>query len=251
MPIPATKIIASVRAALDAEGSEYYLDGVDLIPAINRAQNYLVSLITSSLGPKKFAEEFYRDLIKSRIFQTSQYSRVEVINANPAEKVWSILAVIVEPILNTPFIPLSAGGLSIPAPTYFYVSGGSSCERLNAEEWVSNASNPFKSGYALEPNTLNKDFAYLHFIDYFGANQPLVSNEIEIRPALNTQPVAINFVMVPKDVVAVTDNVDFPDSFFDIMVKGTLREVAFKQGDRTTISSLSSNDILTALQVNL
>jgi len=251
MPILASNIISLVESALDAEGSDYYTDQQDYIPAINLGQKFLVSLINSHLGGKKFAEEYYRELIKSRVFQTSQYSRIDVTPIN--EKVWTMLSVTVEPTLNTPFIPSNViGGLSVPRPDLFMVSGGKACQRLTVEEWAINIDNPFEAGYNLEPNSINKDYAYLTHLDYnfIPPFSPALAspNEINIRPFIPQLPVVIVFVKIPSTITAATDNLDFPESFTDIMVQATLRQIAFKQGDRTTISTLSNQDMIMMLQ---
>lgn len=249
MPILASNIISLVRSALDAEGSEYYTDQEDLIPAINLGQSFLVSLINSQLGGKKFAEEYYRDLIKSRVFQTSQYSRVDVTPSN--EKVWTILSITAEPTLNIPFVASNVvGGLSVPRPDLFYVSDGKPCQRLTVEEWNLNANNPFQSGYVKEPSTLNKNYAYLTHVDYNNVTGIQFSspNEIEVRPLIAQAPVVITFVKIPTTISSSTDSLDFPEPFTDLVVKATLREIAYKQGDRTTISTLSNQDMITLLQ---
>lgn len=251
MPILASKVKSLVAAALDAEGSDYYTDQQDYIPAINRAQDFIVSIINSNLGAKKFAEENYRELIKCLIFQTSVYSRISVVP--PSGKVWTILSVVAEPEVALPpngpstYVPLNtAGGISAPNPLYVFVGGGSSCSRDTAEEWATNAINPFKKGYELEPASKNIRYGYLHHTGY-GSNVN-VPNEIEIRPHLSKQPVAIYYVKVPSDIAAMTDSLDFPDQFTDVIVKATLREIAYKQGDHTSVYLLSNSDVETLIK---
>jgi len=257
MPILASNIFSLVRSALDAEGSEYYTDQQDLIPAINSGQSFLIYLINAQLGAKKFAEEYYRELIKSRVWQSSIYSRVDVTlpATSPLEKVWSILSITVEPELNIPFVAANViGGLSVERPDLLYVKDGYACGRLTMEEWVENAGNPFMEGYTAEPNTLNKDYAYLTHVSYANTSPaiPFASpNEIEIRPPVPSSPVVIAFVKLPTPVQLASDNLDFPESMTDLLVKATLREIAFKQGDRTTISSLSTQDMMAMLKNTL
>ena len=68
MSIPYSAIKSAVLAKLDAEGSDYYNDQLDLIPALNLAQSELITALNSKLGAKKFSEEYYRGLIKNRIY---------------------------------------------------------------------------------------------------------------------------------------------------------------------------------------
>lgn len=253
MPTTVSKIIALTRASLDAEGAEYYLDTVDFIPAINSAQNYIVTLINSQIGAKKFAEEHYRDLIKSLVFQTSIYSRIDLTPTSVPYKLWTILSLITNPTLNAPFTTINTiGGASAERGNFIYVSGGDPVARLTHEEWIQNITNPFAHGYDLEPNSLNPAYAYLNFTDYnFQQFNPNIPNEIEIRPHLSRSPVVVNFVKLPKEILTINDSVDFPESMTDLLVKTMLLEISFKQGDGTNISQLSSAEINNMLKAIL
>lgn len=252
MPILASKVRSLVASALDAEGSDYYTDNEDYIPAINRAKDFIVSILNSNLGPKKFAEENYRELIKCAIFQTSVYSRVSVEPS--VGKVWTLLSVIVNPETATPPLPASTylpvstvNGESIPIPALILAGGGYAAARKNAEEWTDQKESPFSRGYDKESTTLNPRYAYLHHTDYgFNVNIP---NEIEIRPAVPNRPVALYYVKVPDDITNVTTDVlEFPDQFSDVIVKATLREIAYKQGDHTSVYMLSNSDVETLIK---
>ena len=249
MPIIASSVKTLALSALDAEGSDYYTDNEDVIPAINRAQDFVVSIINSNLGAKKFAEENYRELIKCGIFQTSVYSRISVVPSS-GEKVWTLLSVVVNPVVAIPPAPPSPyssvntiGGVSIARPQYVMVDNDKipAATRLNVEEANSNSGNPFMPGYTLEPNSKNIRYSYLHHVGY-GSNVN-VPNEIEIRPHLSQAPVALFYVKVPSDIVTINDSLDFPDQFTDVIVKATLKELAYKQGDHTTVAMLSRNDL--------
>ena len=60
--------------ALDAEGSDYYRDDLDYIPAINAAIQWLTSVVNLALGGDKLGEEFFRDIAFSGIFQIPEAS---------------------------------------------------------------------------------------------------------------------------------------------------------------------------------
>ena len=94
MPIAAQTIADRVRqVGLDAEGADYYLDSVDIIPAINASQEWLVAVINAAFGQKKMGEEVFQDLVKTRVFQTSEFSRIKLDSAALGHEVWTILAV--------------------------------------------------------------------------------------------------------------------------------------------------------------
>ena len=247
MSIAVSTIYQQVLALLDAEGSNYYDVNLDIIPAINRAQKYIVSIINSILGAKKFSEEHYRELTKVLIFQTSQYSRVDLTPTN-TDIFWDILAVVANPTLDIPFVitPVT-DKLSAPLPNRFYVSGGNACARTNAMEAVDNRKNPFQSGYALEPTGQNLNYAYVQYSDYFnGINS--VPNEIEINPYIPQLPVAVWVVIMPPDITSLAGNILFPQTFTDILTKAVLREIAIKSGDGSTAIGVASQDISTYIK---
>lgn len=97
MSILAQDVANRIRFALDAEGADHYDDDLDIIPAINASQEWLVSVINASLGRKKLGEEIFRDLIKTRVFQTSTYSRIALDPALLGHEVWTILALYPKP----------------------------------------------------------------------------------------------------------------------------------------------------------
>jgi hypothetical protein len=227
--IPAQTIYNEVQSLLDAEGTSAFDVNLDYIPAMNRGQKYLVSIINSVLGGKKFADEYYRDLVKCQIFQTSQWSRLQLKGQNN-EEVWDVLNIVVNPVLNSPFVPIVVpNGLSAPLPNYFYVSGGTGCERVTVSEMPDNAQNPFSGGYSAEPTGQNLRYAYVQYTDYFNGLFP-VPHELGILPAYNVLPVAVFFAMMPPDVTALSDNIAFPIIFTDIMTKATWREILLKTG---------------------
>jgi hypothetical protein len=97
MSILAQDVANRIRFALDAEGADHYDDTLDIIPAINASQEWLVSVINASLSRKKLGEEIFRDLIKTRVFQTNTYSRIALDPTLLGHEVWTILALYPKP----------------------------------------------------------------------------------------------------------------------------------------------------------
>lgn len=253
MSIPVNTIYQQLISLLGAEGSNYYDVNLDIIPAINRAQKYIVSIINSIMGAKKFAESYARELTKVLVFQTSIYSRIDLTPSQPYV-FWDILDVLAPTtpiVLNTAFAPVTVpNGLSAPLPTYFYVSGGDSCERKTSNEWNTNKKNPFSGGYNKEPAGKNLKPAYLQFGDYFNGIFP-VQNEIEISPAVPVQPVVVYVVIAPPDVTALANSLPFPIIFESIITKCALREISIKSGDGTTTYGISEEEIQTFIKTLL
>ena len=257
--IPYQNIANDCLASLDAEGSDYYTDRLDIIPALNKAQDYLMALILPKFGSKKFNEEVFKGIIITRIYQPSIYSRITLDQIIPT---WGIISVVVNPVIAIPPAPSSAWvASSVPTaeqsrliPTYVYVSGGKSCRRLNSQEWNSNAGNPLLDGYVAPPSevayalanniTMNVDYAYLSHIDNLSTINNAVPYEITIRPAITSStPVAITLAKYPTRINAPTDNLDWSPVFQKLLVDATLREIAVKQGDGSRVINITNEEI--------
>ena len=256
MAIPYLSIADAVRAKLDAEGSSYYRDDLDIIPALNLCQDNILTTINSKLGAKKFAEEFYRGLIKNRIYQSSIYARVQIDQPtlSPAIQVWSILSVVVSPQIVTPTSTTPAtftptGNPYSSLTNYVYFNGGTACKRLNSQERYSNQNNPMEAGWAgdpANPNPQNISYAYLSHTDYESFLNPNVIYEIEIIPKnVNTisAPIGVTFVNYPTRIVNTTDILDWHPVAQEILVEGTLWNIAWKQGDKSTVWQLSEQQL--------
>jgi hypothetical protein len=217
MAIPVQEIINRMRqVGLDAEGSEYYLDSVDLIPAINAGVEWCISIINQALGQKKFSEESLRELIRTRVWQSSQFSRVHI---NPDEiggEIWSILAVYVRPcvyisnsmtLTNLPPQYQAEIGSSIDRktcnkpivsvhyntatqlkphestfrPELSHIDSDKAAKRLTIEEWAKNVDNPFSSGANLDCNEI-EEYAYLNAVDYTNLTGPTNIGGYQLDP---------------------------------------------------------------------
>ena len=97
--IAVSEIVSRINAALDAEGSGRYTFSRDFQPAINYAIEFYVSVFNSAFGDNKLSEENLRELVRTRIWQTSEDSRVFFNTDDTVEEVWSILAVMPNPVI--------------------------------------------------------------------------------------------------------------------------------------------------------
>jgi len=261
MPIPYASLAFDIRAALDAEGSDYYRDDLDLVPAINDAQQYLMSIILPKFGSKKFSAESMRGLVKTRIFQPSIYSRIYV---DSAIDTWGLISVYVNPVIAIPPAPFSTfipqtvptPDTSIMLPNYIYVSGGKSAQRLTSQEWTSNAGNPFLGGYVPRPNetpALNLNYGYLSHIDNESAINAAIPYEITIRPYItSTTPVAITFASLPTPLTGTGagQNLDWNSQFNLLLKMAALKFLSIKQGDKTDLYDISEKDVDALVMLN-
>lgn len=239
-------LIDRLAFALDAEGSDHYTPTLDYIPAINLSVEWLTSVITSAYGQNKIGEEFFRELTLSGVFLTNDSSRVS-LNVFPSE-VWSIAAIYVSPTTEV------ISGLPVPSTpnvkqSYYlsnllHKSSDLDCKRLSLEEWARNKKNPFEHGY--DGDQICDDlklYAYLNPITYNASGSVNFTDEIEVRPSLVNKPVTVFWVRRPPQVVAITDNISFPNSVFNMLFNKALNYIAYKQGDQTNIYAVSAQDI--------
>lgn len=238
--------------ALDAEGSEHYLDAPDYIPAINAAIKWLTSVVNSAYGDNKISEEFFRDLSYAGVFLADNNSRIS-FDVFPSE-VWTILAVYPNP--NTEAIV----GQAIPntadtTQSYFlnhlrHVDSSDYCKRLTIEEWSKSKENPFEDGYDGDQicDAL-KRYAYLSPINYENVGTGNNSREIEVRPSVANKNVSIFWAKTPEEITDLTENIEFPQSVFQLLFDKALNYIAYKQGDATTLHSVTNKDIELLLTV--
>jgi len=232
--------------ALDAEGSDHYRDDLDYIPAINAAVKWLTNIVNAAYGQDKLSEEFFRDLAYSGVFLTSDTSRVS-LNVFPSE-VWTILGVYANPITK------AAAGVPVPStpdttrsyylPNRIHLSSASSCKRLNVEEWSITSENPFEAGYeGPKLCAALRLYAYLAPYNYNGSSDANKMSEIEVRPAEVNQELTVFWAKKPSVITNLSQNIEFPNSVFQLLFDKALNYIAYKQGDQTTLYSVSSADI--------
>jgi len=239
-------IASACLAALDAEGQGYYSDTLDIIPAVNKAQLLLMDMLNKRIGQKKYNEEKLKGVILNRIYQTSNWGRVQV--DTPPIQVFSIISVVLNPSVSyqttataVPYAPLSPAptdGASGYNPNFVYFSGGQACARLNSQERYSNAGNPFMPGFVSQnPNPQNTSPAYLSFIDYMSEINTNVTYEIEIQPKqAGQQPIAVVFLKQPTVIVNTTDILDFDTVLMEWLTEATLAYLAVKGLEGTTLT---------------
>lgn len=250
--IQAQELVDSLKSALDAEGSDHYIFELDYRPAINSSIKWLTNVVSSAIGRDKIGEEFFRDITYSGIFKTDESSRVS-LNVFPNE-VWSILSVFVEPKTND-ISGQTAPDTTVLTDSYFmnnlkFRSSYKSCKRLSIEEWVTARPNPFEDGYDGDQICDDlKQYAYLNPVNHENINTGISSLEIEVRPEVVNDYVAIFWTKRPSEIVNITDQIEFPQSVFQILFNKALNYMSYKQGDNTTINSVTDKDIALLLTV--
>lgn len=288
MAILASNIASRMRqTGLDAEGTDHYRDDIDIIPAINSAITWLTSVIEIAYGGKKFSEELTRELRKTRIWQTNNFSRFRFNTTENGHGLWTVLAIYPQPCVYIPefdtqylagfsasyraaisanagqefcnkpitTVEPTTGALlqpydSLLRPEMSFVSAEYACKRLTDDEFVRNRKNPFEAGNDIVDCQDLIQYAYLNMTDYNSIPNGYVTvptHEFEVRPLIKKQLVAMTYIATPAAVTALTDSVEFPTSMFDMIVAKALQYVSYKQGDGTNLASVTQRDIQTLL----
>jgi hypothetical protein len=273
------------RVGLDAEGAEFYLDDIDIIPAINAAVEWSVSIISTQLGVNKFVEEKLGELHKIRVWQSSSFSRVSMNEASLGDKVWTITGVWPNPSVYVALAdftslaplyqvqikslvgkvtetgnqvtvdPISGQKLkpheSVYRPEMTAIALSTEASRSTIEQVSSASNNPFAAGYPDVPEWL-RTYAYFPMTDYtsmgYTNTQPW---EIAIKPDVKKKMIAIGYLKVPDkvpDTPAADYSLPFPASMANILAEKALNFISYKQGDNTTINAVTNQDLITLLQ---
>ena len=249
--IPVQTVVDRMKFELDAEGSERYLFDQDFKPAINSAIDWLVFVFNRAFENNRFSGEHLTDLIRTRVWVANNFSRIKYDPAVTGDEFWSYLGIHPEPTVfpagsTPPALPNDYTSLFIP--TVSYVSSDYTAKLLTLEQWNENRDNVFAPGNNTLTQSGFKSYAYSTTVDYSSTNY-LQDKEIEIRPAVPGQFVAITYLKTPERVNLISDDIEFPDSLITLIVRKSLNFIATKQGDQTTLFAITERDVSSLLKL--
>lgn len=248
--IPTQNIVNRIASMLDAEGSDRYLFDQDYKPAINSAKDWVVAVFKKVFADKSVSEESLRDLVMVRVFQTNKFSRIGLDTTSLGESIWSILSVNPEAVTypNNTITPVTNDWDSLYRNDLSYVDSNFSAKRLTVEEWEIMRKNVLMAG---NPSISNgfKTYSYLTQGNYDSVNYTAGVPEIEISPKLENKLVGIRYLKYPNDVSLVTDDLEFPESLLDFIVKKAANFMSIKQGDQTNLYTVTQTDVNFLIQL--
>ena len=242
--IPVNALIKRMEAALDAEGSDRYLWDQDYKPAINYAVDFLVSVFNAAFGENKFSPENLRDLKYTKVFQANQFSRIDTSQLSSINhSLWTIISVSPKPTVYPQTTPpaQSSPYTSVLRTDITYVSG-KYASLVSDEVWSKGETNIFVPGNTIQSVSFT-DYGYKSHGDTSGRK------EIEIRPGIPGEFVGIEYIKTPSYPVTPQANLEFPDSLSNLIVETALKFISFKQGDRTNLYTVTSQDIATLVKM--
>ena len=243
-------VVDRMKSVLDAEGSDRYLFDQDFKPAINSAIDWLVAVFNSAFSDKKLSEEDLRELVKTSVWQANSFSRIHFDEAALGYKIWSILGIFPEPTVYpaTQPQPILSAAESLHISNLTYIDSQHSAKRLTIEEWNENRKNVFSAGNETLANGL-KSYAYLGHGNYSSSQYNAGGEEIQIRPSVAGQFVGVTVLKSPDKVSSVSDNIEFPETVFDLLFQKALNYISYKQGDNTNLFSVTAQDVSTLVKL--
>lgn len=247
MAIVASSVVSLLKAALDAEGSDYYTFDNDYKFAINYSLDQIVRIINAKYGFTKFPEEVLKELIKVRLYRTSKRSRITI-----ADTVWGIVSIHPEAEYD-----VMTGGVPTPSAVAnlyesslitncAYYKSKYDAKRLTAEEWEETEENPFSSGYDITAENGIKEYAWMETEDYgLGSSDAAypTSYQLMIKPILDQKYVGVRYIKMPDRVTTTSSVIEFPSSVLNFIVSYALVFIAIKQGDHTNVYGIGNEQI--------
>ena len=243
-------IVTRLNASLDAEGSDRYTFDQDFAPAINSSIEWLVSVFNRVFADRKYSEENLRELIRVRVWATSEFSRFAFNPTETGDQLWSIIKIMPKPIVHpgTAIPPTSEPFESTFFGQTAFISGKYSAERLTTEQWEENIDNIFEAGNTTLSGSLIR-YAYKSPVDYTTSAYTPGGSEIEIRPTLNRELIAMEYLSYPNPVSDISDNISLPSSLINLIFEKALNFISYKQGDRTNLYSVTEKDVQALIQL--
>jgi len=162
------------------------------------------------------------------------------------EKIWRLLAIYpeIETIPTSPTLPADSDE-SAYLPNIAMRRPLKSATRLTLNEWAEKQRNPLIPGSDLLTNDDFVQYGYLNFADYnVGAYSLLdVDYEIEISPDRAGEVIALAFLRLPRDIIAETDYLPFPENLTSLVVAKTINFISIKEDDKENLYKISENEI--------
>lgn len=242
----ASVIHNAILSRTDSEGSDRYTFDQDTSFAINSAIDTVIQICNDAFAAGKIKPEALRELTSTKVWQTNSFSRVAFDSVSVGHEMWSLIAVYPKIKINrgAAFASGSKTTSSSFRPDVSFVSSEKSAKRLTAEQWNENHDNAFMAGNSVLSGAM-QEYAYLDFSNYNSTSYTSANSEpeIEIRPVVPNQFVALTYNKYPNRVVNLTDNIELPKSLTELMIEIALNYISYKQGDNTSLYAVTAQSI--------
>jgi hypothetical protein len=232
MAITALSVFTQVRALLDDDNSGRYSEANDLVPAVNAAIDFIVSVFNASFEQTKIAPESLSELSTVLLCDiTIQGSTVKACLSDIEEydrnDIWTIIGIEPNPSMDE--------GALVESRNRF-------TNRLSLEQWNDMQQDPFAAGTSTSIPSVFTRAASVGPGKFLGDGK----DYIFIRPSsvVSTgDKVAIYIIKSPTEVVDNTSTIEFPRSLQNLLVQKTLQYMSYQHGDEKYFS-YTDKDIL-------
>ena len=236
-----------MRSRLDDEGSQRYLWDQDYKPAIASAIDWLVAAYNYAFANNKLSEESLTDLVYTRVFQTSDFGEVVFNTTDLGHDIWTIVAVYAEPRTTPVSQPVLPGQ---PAVSQYvtdrtFLGSKFRVRRKTLEQIAQVEASNFEPGSEAMAGTEWREYAYAYIGRRSSTGVVTGGDGIIIRPEslVDRKYVGISYLKVPRAPQVETDLIEFPAALENLVTSKALDYIATKQGDQTTLHSMTMADV--------
>jgi len=247
--IPVQSVVTTIQSRLQDELGIRYSFEEDIREAINSATDWMVMVFNAAMGRKKISGEVLRELVVARVWQASPFNRISFDEVAMGHKLWTILNVMPDPVVAGDASPQPPMNISRVRLDLRFVSSPHSASRKSFEQWNNATGNPFMAGGPVINIDL-VDYAYQEACNYDTLGLP-TGAEIEVSPPVPgaSRLVAVRYLRRPRRVELITDMIELPAQIQEVLIAKASSIVSIKEGDGTTLYSVSEKDISTLIQV--
>lgn len=230
-------LIRSMRSILDDEGTQRYDDDLDFFPSLQNAQRELNALASAIFAENKGAEELFREITITRVFQTNSSGGVVLSEAQLGHKVWSVAAVYAEPKIY----PDGSATTQLPDDQSVYRPdltmadfGDYHVHRHSLEQVAKARRNRFVDGNERLASGPRRSYAYVWAGDRASDSWAPGDVEFILMPQSITgrRLIGVSYLRGVDSITAQTSTIPYPDAAFGLLRDAALNFIAIKQGAR-------------------
>lgn len=224
-----------MRAVLDDEGSQRYLDQQDILPAINGSLRRFNALVGGVFAENKGGEEMFREITMTRVFLTNTFGGFILSEGQLGHPVWSIVAIypeaLVSPEMQPPPMPNPSGSrwmseLAMRDP------GDKHCRRITLEQVAQTKRNRFMQGNEKLAAGPRRSWSYAIVGDRSATGWVPGNMEVQLYPQsiAGRRFVGVSYLRGVSPITNLAQSIPYPSSAFQMLRDLALNEISIKQG---------------------
>lgn len=233
--ILASSIFTQVLNLLDDDDSGRYSETADLVPALNLAVDFVVTLFTAAFEQKRIHMESLSELVKTIILSIAIKTTTVSVDLDShsvikRDSIWTIIGVDPQPSVD-------AG-----SPIKMTDSSKKWATKLTLAEWNDSQDDPFAPGTT---QSIPSDFQR---ISYVGPGQFFddAKEHLLLRPkAYFTagDKVGLWLLVTPTKVTAGASEIAFPRVLENLLVQKTLQYISMQHGAQSALGVATEKEI--------